>query len=324
MSERETFGRWLKQRRKWLDLTQHALAAQSGRTVDTIRKLEADKRRPSRQLVARLAETLQIPAADRAVFHQLARRRAYAGPRTPLQAPVDGPVDHVLQANGRQPVPLTPLIGREAAPRQTSRWAAVLAGRDDSVASRPCGQAAARLDHPVYRAPCLRPAKNTHPNRSVGRCGAGLRALDSMPSTASPAYDVAVTAHGHTVSLAAEKLPTNPVVGCSHDNSHKDPALQPLVLDDCVHQMLEGNRSLIGFMPESNLNFGKQAIPVDLSQLRYGVSVTDGCIDWATTGRMLLETRNTLKDVLPMRLSQPGAECVRASQDAFAGNSAGI
>jgi transcriptional regulator with XRE-family HTH domain len=87
MSERETFGRWLKQRRKWLDLTQHALAAQSGRTVETIRKLEADKRRPSRQLVARLAETLQIPAADRAVFHQLARGRTYAVPRTPLQAP---------------------------------------------------------------------------------------------------------------------------------------------------------------------------------------------------------------------------------------------
>jgi 3-deoxy-7-phosphoheptulonate synthase len=136
-------------------------------------------------------------------------------------------------------------------------------------------------------------------------------------------YDsVTVRLCEHT--LAAEKLPTNPVVGCSHDNSHKDPALQPLVLDDCVHQMLEGNRSLIGFMLESNLNFGKQAIPVDLSQLRYGVSVTDGCIDWATTERMLLETRNTLKDVLPVRLSQPGAECVRASQDAFAGNSAGI
>jgi transcriptional regulator with XRE-family HTH domain len=114
MSGRETFGRWLKQRRKWLDLTQHALAAQSGRTVETIRKLEADKRRPSRQLVARLAETLQIPAADRAVFHQLARGHAYAEPRPTLQAPADGPADRVLRTNGSLPVPLTPLIGREA------------------------------------------------------------------------------------------------------------------------------------------------------------------------------------------------------------------
>ena len=55
-------------------------------------------------------------------------------------------------------------------------------------------------------------------------------------------------------------------------------------------------------MLESNINFGKQAIPADLSQLQYGVSVTDGCIDWATTEKMLLETRDKLKDVLPMRL----------------------
>ena len=95
MSERETFGRWLKQRRKRLDLTQHALAAQSGCAVDTIRKIEAEQRRPSRQLVARLAETLQIPAADRAVFHQLARGHVPAGPCLPQQAPADVPADHL-------------------------------------------------------------------------------------------------------------------------------------------------------------------------------------------------------------------------------------
>jgi hypothetical protein len=53
-------------------------------------------------------------------------------------------------------------------------------------------------------------------------------------------------------------------------------------------------------------------------------SLTDGCIDWATTERMRCETQNTLMDVPPMRLSQPGAEYVRASRDAFAENSAGI
>jgi predicted ATPase/DNA-binding CsgD family transcriptional regulator/transcriptional regulator with XRE-family HTH domain len=114
MSERETFGRWLKQRRQGLDLTQHALAVQSGCTVETIRKLEAEKRRPSRQLVTRLAETLQIPAADRAGFQQLARGHASAVPCTPLPASLESPVDHVVQTNGHLPVPLTPLIGQEA------------------------------------------------------------------------------------------------------------------------------------------------------------------------------------------------------------------
>jgi len=116
-----------------------------------------------------------------------------------------------------------------------------------------------------------------------------------------PNYD-SVTVALCEQALVAKKLSTNLVVDCSHENSRKDPALQPLVMHDCVHQILEGNQSLIGFMLESNINFGKQAIPADLSQLQYGVSVTDGCIDWATTEKMLLETRDKLKDVLPIRL----------------------
>jgi 3-deoxy-7-phosphoheptulonate synthase len=116
-----------------------------------------------------------------------------------------------------------------------------------------------------------------------------------------PNYD-SVTIALCEQALAAKKLSTNLVVDCSHENSRKDPALQPLVLHDCMHQILEGNQSLIGFMLESNINFGKQAIPADLSQLQYGVSVTDGCIDWATTEKILLETCHRLKDVLPTRL----------------------
>jgi 3-deoxy-7-phosphoheptulonate synthase len=116
-----------------------------------------------------------------------------------------------------------------------------------------------------------------------------------------PNYD-SVTVALCEQALAAKKLSTNLVVDCSHENSQKDPALQPLVMHDCMYQILQGNQSIIGFMLESNINFGKQAIPADLSQLQYGVSVTDGCIDWATTEKMLLETRDKLKDVLPMRL----------------------
>ncbi len=101
--------------------------------------------------------------------------------------------------------------------------------------------------------------------------------------------------------LAAAKLPLNIVVDCSHGNSNKDPALQPLVADNCMNQILEGNRSIVGLMLESNLNWGNQKIPEDLSQLKYGVSVTDACMDWATTEKLLRSAHEKLKDVLPKR-----------------------
>ncbi len=103
--------------------------------------------------------------------------------------------------------------------------------------------------------------------------------------------------------MIKNKLPLNLVVDCSHANARKDPALQPLVLNDCVHQILEGNRSIVGFMIESNLEWGNQPIPADRSQLKYGVSITDACVDWATTARMLREAHAKLKDVLPGRFA---------------------
>ena len=74
----------------------------------------------------------------------------------------------------------------------------------------------------------------------------------------------------------------------------RDHALQPLVFNDCVHQILEGNRSIVGMMLESNLEAGNQPIPEDLSKLRYGVSVTDPCIDWATTEEVLRRAHREL------------------------------
>jgi len=88
-------------------------------------------------------------------------------------------------------------------------------------------------------------------------------------------------------ALAEAGLPQNIVVDCSHGNSNKDPSLQPLVAENCVNQVLEGNRSIVGLMLESHLEAGSQKIPPDRSLLRYGVSVTDACIDWATTERLL-------------------------------------
>ena len=90
-------------------------------------------------------------------------------------------------------------------------------------------------------------------------------------------------------ALQAAGLPANIMVDCSHANSEKDPALQPSVARNVVEQVVDGNQSIIGLMLESHLEAGKQVIPDDLSALRYGVSVTDGCIDWATTESLILE-----------------------------------
>jgi 3-deoxy-7-phosphoheptulonate synthase len=102
-------------------------------------------------------------------------------------------------------------------------------------------------------------------------------------------------------ALEQAGLPANIVIDCSHANSMKNAALQPLVFMDCIHQIKEGNRSIVGLMLESNLHAGNQPIPADLAQLRYGVSVTDACIDWATTAEVIRRAHNELRAVLPLR-----------------------
>lgn len=102
-------------------------------------------------------------------------------------------------------------------------------------------------------------------------------------------------------ALREKKLPVNIVADCSHANAFKDPAMQPLVMRDCVHQIMEGNQSIVGLMIESNLEWGSQSIPADRSQLKYGVSVTDACVDWATTEKMLREAVAKLKGILSGR-----------------------
>jgi len=88
-------------------------------------------------------------------------------------------------------------------------------------------------------------------------------------------------------ALKKAGLPANLVVDCSHANSYKKPELQPLVMSDVLQQIRQGNRSLVGVMIESNIVGGNQPIPADLSQLKYGCSVTDGCIGWEETETML-------------------------------------
>jgi 3-deoxy-7-phosphoheptulonate synthase len=96
-------------------------------------------------------------------------------------------------------------------------------------------------------------------------------------------------------------LPVNIVVDCSHGNSNKDPALQSLVADNCVNQISEGNNSIVGLMLESHLNWGNQPLTKDISQLKHGVSITDACIDWPTTEKVILSARDKLRGHLDGR-----------------------
>ncbi|MCX6965797.1 MAG: 3-deoxy-7-phosphoheptulonate synthase [Verrucomicrobia bacterium] len=98
--------------------------------------------------------------------------------------------------------------------------------------------------------------------------------------------------HPDDVALAEQALrktglhPTL-MVDCSHANSGKDPNRQPDVWKSILAQRREGNRHLIGAMLESHLHFGSQPLTQDPSILKYGVSITDACMDWETTAALL-------------------------------------
>ncbi|MCS2610098.1 3-deoxy-7-phosphoheptulonate synthase [Halomonas dongshanensis] len=102
-------------------------------------------------------------------------------------------------------------------------------------------------------------------------------------------------------ALTKAKLSANIMIDCSHANSNKDPALQPLVLENVTNQILEGNTSIIGLMVESHLGWGSQKIPADLSELTYGVSITDACIDWDTTADAFTRMNTKLAKTLTER-----------------------
>lgn len=103
-------------------------------------------------------------------------------------------------------------------------------------------------------------------------------------------------------ALEKAKLRKSIMIDCSHANSNKDPAIQPLVMQDVTHQILEGNTSIQSLMVESHINWGNQSIPDNLEDLQYGVSITDACIDWETTKKAVRDMREKLKDVLPKRV----------------------
>ena len=94
--------------------------------------------------------------------------------------------------------------------------------------------------------------------------------------------------------LARAGLMKSILVDCSHDNSAKQPERQPEVLHELLAQVAAGSTSLMGAMIESNLAAGSQTFPQPKDRLRYGVSITDACIDWPTTEKLVREIHATL------------------------------
>ena len=121
-------------------------------------------------------------------------------------------------------------------------------------------------------------AVTTHGNRY---CHVVLRGGKAGPNYSEPHLIEAEAA------LAKAGLPAALMVDCSHDNSAKQPARQPEVARELAAQRAAGRRSIVGVMVESNLHAGNQPFPQPVDKLAYGVSITDGCIDWPATETLL-------------------------------------
>ena len=112
-----------------------------------------------------------------------------------------------------------------------------------------------------------------------------------------PNYDAASIAACEQ-ALRDAHLPPNIIVDCSHGNSGKQPERQGPVLQALLAQIEAGNRSIRGFMLESNLEGGAQPMDSDPSKLNPRCSVTDACIDWPTTESLLREAHQRIKNII--------------------------
>ena len=124
--------------------------------------------------------------------------------------------------------------------------------------------------------------------RGNANCHIVLRGGASGPNFA--AAPVAAAAQ----LLAKAGLPQAVLVDCSHDNSSKQPERQPEIVDQVLAQVSADASPVVGVMIESNLFAGSQPTPTAGSKPRYGVSITDGCIDWSTTETCLRAARTRL------------------------------
>lgn len=110
-----------------------------------------------------------------------------------------------------------------------------------------------------------------------------------------PNYDAA------SIRLAESKfkeinLPARIVIDCSHGNSNKDHRLQASVFENVIQQIVDGNKSIVGLMLESNLYEGSQPFSSNTDKLKYGVSVTDKCMGWNETEKIILAAYQKLNE----------------------------
>lgn len=108
-----------------------------------------------------------------------------------------------------------------------------------------------------------------------------------------PNYDLVSIAEARAL-LRQKGLPEAIMVDCSHANCNKNYQLQAMVWQDVINQRLDGNDAIIGLMIESNLYEGQQDATAGLDRLRYGVSITDPCISWDTTERLITSAHEKL------------------------------
>ncbi|QJC29226.1 3-deoxy-7-phosphoheptulonate synthase [Enterobacteriaceae endosymbiont of Plateumaris rustica] len=97
-------------------------------------------------------------------------------------------------------------------------------------------------------------------------------------------------------------LQPNIMIDCSHNNSNKDFKRQFIVVDSIIDQIRKGNNSIIGIMLESYINEGNQLMNINnYNKLKYGISITDSCINWENTEKILHKIYNKLNKILPLR-----------------------
>ncbi len=101
------------------------------------------------------------------------------------------------------------------------------------------------------------------------------------------------------IRLLKAGLPQRVIVDCSHANSAKRPAVQETVLGSILEQRVRGTAAILGAMLESSLYEGSQKIPDDRTQLRYGVSVTDPCMGWEATEKLLRQSSRRIRETFP-------------------------
>jgi 3-deoxy-7-phosphoheptulonate synthase len=107
------------------------------------------------------------------------------------------------------------------------------------------------------------------------------------------------------IQMQKAGLLPNLMIDCSHANSNKDYRNQPIVADAIIEQIKHGNNSIIGVMIESNLFEGNQSSEQPQENFKYGVSVTDACINWQTTEQVLQKMNSQLAKPLTERQKQP-------------------